>query len=74
MSSMAAGYPHKITLAGAVKSIAAHRGCEGWCMTDEEWAMELLEDVIENEADGSRDEREGMPLPHVPGQGGNMSH
>lgn len=59
-------YPKYITLEGAVKSIAAHRGYAGWCMSDEQWAMELLEDVIENEADGSRDERE-VPLPQMRG-------
>ena len=70
---MQRGLPKYITLEGAVKSIASHRGSNGWCLTDEEWAMELLEDVIENEADGSRDGEEEGTLPQMRAQDSDMS-
>ena len=70
---MQRGLPKYITLEGAVKSIASHRGSNGWCLTDEEWAMELLEDVIENEADGSRDEGEEGTMPQMREKDSDMS-
>lgn len=68
-----ANLPKYITLEGAVKSIAEHRGCAGWGMSAEEWAMELLEDVIENEADGGKDGEAKITLSQLSEEGSHLS-